>query len=187
MEEDLRLLPLRRRHPPTNPSGITTMSALSRASKNSTGAASVILHRLSWPNGDTHLWRTRNDEKERNLTEIEPPTPISTEASIIAATYLIALILGVLFFALSVLTVQDPLVCARPRDVNADYPRFATRKNRAAAASLIAPANARRSHTQRQYDEASSLLRKRPHEVYMVWAAGVKVSCLGRLPADPLW
>jgi hypothetical protein len=73
------------------------MPALSRAIKNSTGAASVILHRLSWSNGDTHLWRARNDRKERNLTEIEPPTPISTEASIIAVTYLIALILGVLF------------------------------------------------------------------------------------------
>jgi hypothetical protein len=163
------------------------MPALPRAFKNSTAAASIILHRLSWSNGETHLWRTRNDGKERNLTEIEPPTPISTEASIIVATYLIAVMLGVLFVALSVLKVQDTSVCACSRDVNADYPRFATRKNRAAAASLIAPANARRSHTQRQYDEASSLLRKRPHEVYMVWAAGVKVSCLGRLPADPLW
>jgi hypothetical protein len=97
MEEDLRLLPLRRRHPPTNPSGITTMPALSRAIKNSTGAATLILHSLSWSNGDTHLWRTGSDGKGHNLTETEPPTPISTEASIIVATYLIALILGVLF------------------------------------------------------------------------------------------
>jgi hypothetical protein len=95
--------------------------------------------------------------------------------------------LGVLFVALSVLTVQDTSVCARPRDVKADYSRFATRKNRAAAASLVASANARRSDTQRQYDEALSLLRKRPREVYMAWAARVKVSSLGRLPTNPLW
>jgi hypothetical protein len=85
------------------------MPTLPRAIKDCTGAASVILHRLSWTDCDTHLWRTRSDEKERNLTEIEPPTPISTEASIIVATYLIALISGVLFVALSVLTIQDTL------------------------------------------------------------------------------
>jgi hypothetical protein len=163
------------------------MPALPRAFKNSTAPASIILHRLSWSNRDHNLWRTRNDEKERDRTEIEPPTPISTEASIIVATYLVALILGVLFVALSVLKVQDTLVCAPSRDVKADYSRFATRKNRGAAASLVASANARRSDTQRQYDEALSLLRKRPREVYMAWAARVKVSCLGRLPTDPLW
>jgi hypothetical protein len=165
------------------------MRVLPRAFQNSTATASIILYRLSLlrTNGETHLWRTRNDEKERNLTEIEPPTPISTEASIIVATYLIAVILGVLFVALSVLTVQETSVCAPSRDVKADDPRFATRKNRAAAASLVASANARRSHTQRQYDEALRLLRKRPHEIYVAWAAKVKVSCLGRLPTGPLW
>jgi hypothetical protein len=163
------------------------MPALPRAFKNSTAAASIILHRLSRSNGDNHLWRTRNDEKECSLTEVEPPTPISTEASIIVATYLVALILGVLFVALSVLKVQDTLVCARPRSVKADNLRFATRKNRAAAASLVASANARRSYAQRQYDEALSLLRKRPREVYMAWATRVKISCLGGLPTNPLW
>jgi hypothetical protein len=163
------------------------MPALPRAFQNSTAAASTILHRLSWPNGDNHLWRTRNDGKERSLTGIEPPTPMSTEASIIVATYLIAVLLGVLFVALSVLKVQDTSVCARSRDVKADCSRFATRKSRAAAASLVASANARRSDTQRQYDEASSLLRKRPREVYMTWAARVKISCRGRLPTNPLW
>jgi hypothetical protein len=163
------------------------MPTLPRVFKTSTGAASVILHRLSWSNGETDLWRTTNDEKERKFTGIEPPTPISKEASIIVATYLVALILGVLFVALSVLTVQDTLVCAPSRDVKADYPRFATRKNRAAAASLVASANARRSDTQWQHDEALSLLRKRPREVYMAWAARVKVSCLVRLPTHPLW
>jgi hypothetical protein len=163
------------------------MPALPRAFKNSTAAASIMLHRLSWSNGDNHLWRTRNDEKERNLTEIEPPTPILTEASIIVATYLIAVMLGVLFVALSVLNVQDTSVCARSRDVKADYSRFATCKNQAAAASLVASANARRSDTQQQYDETLSLLRKRPREVYMAWAARVKLSFLGRLPTNLLW
>lgn len=57
--------------------------------------------------------------------------------------------LGVLFVVLSVLTFPNTLVCARPRSVEADYSRFATRKNRAAAASLVASANARRSYAQR--------------------------------------
>jgi hypothetical protein len=163
------------------------MPTLPRAIKNCTGVATVILHRLSWSNGDTHLWRTRSDGKERNLTEIEPPTPISTEASIIVATYLIALILGVLFVALSVLTIQDTLRSACFGDVKADDTRFATHKNRAAAASIVASANTRSSNIQRQYDEALSLLCNRPREVYVAWAARVEVSFLGRLPTDPLW
>jgi hypothetical protein len=100
IERDLCLLLPHHRYLSTTLSGTTAMPVLPRPLKNSTAAASAILQRLSWANSETHFWRTRNDEKERNLTEIEPPTPMSTETSIIVATYLVALILGVLFVAL---------------------------------------------------------------------------------------
>lgn len=119
--------------------------------------------------------------------KIEPPTPISTRASIIVDTHLIPLILSVLFIALSVLTIRETLICVRSRDVKADNTRFATHKNRAAAAPLVASANARCSHTQQQCDEALGLLCKRPCNVYMARAASIEVSSLGRLPTDPLW
>jgi hypothetical protein len=112
---------------------------------------------------------------------------MSKSASIVVAIYFTAIIIGVLFVAMSVLPNGAAVLCAHFLDTKANDVRFSTRKNRADAASLAASANARRSPRQRHKNETLSLLQNSPREAYMAWAARTKVSFPRRLSMDPLW
>jgi hypothetical protein len=95
--------------------------------------------------------------------------------------------LGLIFIALSVLSSSQLEDMSGTLSVKADTFRFDTLSNRAAADSLAGIDDERDSHAEQQMIEALVVLRRRPREVYVAWAARTEIGFPGRLPTDPLW